>query len=161
MLYFAPAFVSRGYRARYDSAADGPVLAAVLIGGVFLLGMAAAAVYAARTLPAGARVPFNAGVPEYSIWLSKTAGLAAWLGVGVAAFAVFAALTLSSLAADWAQSLRFVLLPSVMMVVLAAEAGAVIVARRCAAGQPVAFTVASQDGQPSGSDGVALCRPRR
>jgi hypothetical protein len=161
MHYFVPAVVSCGYRARHDSATDGPVVAAVVIGGVFLLGMAAAAVYAAHTLPAGARVPFNPGMPEYSIWLSKPAGLAAWLGVGVAAFAVFAALTLSSLTADWAQSLRFVLLPSVMLVVLAAEAGAVIVARRCAAGQPVVFTAVAQDGQPSGSDGVALCCRRR
>ena len=72
-------------------------------------------------------------MPEHSIWLSKPAALAAWLGAGVVAFAAFAALTLNSLAADWAQSLRVVLLPSVMTVVLAAEAGAVIVARRCAA----------------------------
>jgi len=99
--------------------------------------MVAAAGYAARTLPTGARVPLNAGMPEHSIWLSKPTGLAAWLGVGVVAFAAFAALTLNSLAADWAQSLRVVLLPSVMTVVLAAEAGAVIVARRCAASGPV------------------------
>jgi hypothetical protein len=112
------------------------VVAALVIGGLFLLGMAVAAGYAARTLPAGARVPLNAGVPEYSIWLSKPVGLAAWLGVGVAAFAVFALLTSSSLANDWAQSLRVVLLPSVMMVVLAAESGAVIVARRCAQATP-------------------------
>lgn len=112
------------------------MVAAVVIGGVFLLGMVAAAVYAARTLPADARVPLNAGMPEYSVWLSKRAGLAAWLGVGVAAFAALAALTLNSLADNWAQSMRVVLLPGVMLVVLAAEAGAVIVARR-AADQPV------------------------
>jgi hypothetical protein len=110
-----------------------------VIGGVVLLGMVAAAAYAARTLPADARVPLNAGMPEYSVWLSKSAGLAAWLGVGVAAFAAFAALTLNSLADNWAQSLRVVLLPGVMVVVLAAEAGAVIVARR-AADQPVPET---------------------
>jgi hypothetical protein len=107
-----------------------------VIAGVLLLGMVAAAAYAARMLPAGARVPLNAGMPEYSVWLSKPVGLAAWLGVGVAAFAAFAALTLNGLAANWAQSLRVVLLPGVMVVVLAAEAGAVIVARR-AADQPV------------------------
>jgi hypothetical protein len=113
------------------------VVAALAVGAVLLLGMVAAAGYAARTLPTGARVPLNAGMPEHSIWLPKPTGLAAWLGVGVVAFAAFAALTLNSLAADWAQSLRVVLLPSVMMVVLAAEAGAVIVARRCAASGPV------------------------
>jgi hypothetical protein len=104
--------------------------AAVVIGGVLLLGMAVVAGYAARVLPAGARVPLNAGVPEHSCWLPKPAGLAAWLAVGVVTFAVFALVTLNSLAADWATSLRVVLLPGVMLVVLAAEAGAVILARR-------------------------------
>jgi hypothetical protein len=50
--------------------------------------------------------------------------------VGVVTFAVFALVTLNSLAANWATSLRVVLLPGVMLVVLAGEAGAVIVARR-------------------------------
>jgi hypothetical protein len=104
--------------------------AAVVIGGVLLLGMAVVAGYAARVLPAGARVPLKAGVPEHSVWLPKPAGLAAWLAAGVVTFAVFALLTLNSLAADWATSLRVVLLPGVMLVVLAGEAGAVILARR-------------------------------
>ena len=104
--------------------------AAVIIGGVLLLGMAVVAGYAVRALPAGARVPLNAGVPEHSFWLPKPAGLAAWLAVGVVTFAVVALVTLNSLAADWATSLRVVLLPGVMLVVLAAEAGAVILARR-------------------------------
>ena len=131
-----------------------------MIGGLFLLGMAVAAGYAARTLPAGARVPVNAGVPEHSIWLSKPVGLAAWLGVGVVVFAGFAFVTVSSLAADWAQSLRVVLLPSVMLVMLAAEAGAVIVARRSAASEPGADTpappAASPDDLPSDSDAALL-----
>lgn len=104
--------------------------AAVVIGGVLLLGMAVVAGYAARVLPAGARVPLNAGVPEHSVWLPKPAGLAAWLAAGVVTFAVFALVTLNSLAANWATSLRVVLLPGVMLVVLAGEAGAVILARR-------------------------------
>jgi hypothetical protein len=102
---------------------------------VFLLGMVATAGYAARTLPAGARVPVNAGTPEHSLWLPKPAGLVAWLGAGAVTFTAFAALTLSGLAANWATSLRVVLLPCAMLVVLAAEAGAVISARqRCEAG---------------------------
>jgi hypothetical protein len=104
--------------------------AAVVIGGVLLLGMAVVAGYAARVLPAGARVPLNAGVPEHSVWLPKPAGLAAWLAAGVVTFTVFALVTLNSLAANWATSLRVVLLPGVMLVVLAGEAGAVILARR-------------------------------
>lgn len=148
------------------------MVAALVLGGVFLLGMAVTAGYAARTLPAGARVPLNAGAPEHSVWLSKPAGLAAWVGVGVAAFAAFALLTVSGFGAGWSPSVRVVLLPCVMMVVLAAEAGAVIVARRCAAGGPrtgilaegetlaasgphtetPAEPAASSDGEPSDDD---------
>ena len=122
------------------------MVTALVLGGVFLLGMAVTAGYAARTLPAGARVPLNAGVPEHSVWLSKPAGLSAWLGVGVAAFAAFALLTVSSFGAGWSPSVRVVLLPCVMTVVLAAEAGAVIVARRCAADGPDSETLA--EGEP-------------
>jgi hypothetical protein len=112
---------------------------------VFLLGMVAAAGYAARTLPASARVPLNAGTPEHSLWLPKPAGLAAWLGTGVVTFAAFAALTLSALAANWATSLRVVLLPCAMLVVLAAEAGAVISARQqCEAGLAPATAPAAE-----------------
>lgn len=112
------------------------MVASLAIGGVLLLGMVAAAGYAIRTLPASASVPVQAGAPEYSLWLSKRAGLAAWLGIGAAAFAVFAALTASRIAANWSPSLRAVLLPSVMCVVLAAEAAAIISARRRGAGEP-------------------------
>ncbi len=134
------------------------MVAALVAGGVFLLGMAAVTGYAARTLPAGARVPLNAGVPEYSVWLPKSAGLAAWLGAGVTAFAVLAALTLSSLSANWAQSMRVVLLPSVMIVLLAAEAAAVMVARRSA--EP-AITETSDPPAATARAGQAVAwRPR-
>jgi hypothetical protein len=126
--------------------------AAVVIGGVLLLGMAVVAGYAARALPAGARVPLNAGVPEHSFWLPKPAGLAAWLAVGVVTFAVFALVTLNSLAANWATSLRVVLLPGVMLVVLAGEAGAVIVARRqFTDGRTQATEPAAAQEAPSGA----------
>ena len=148
------------------------VVTALALGGVLLLGMAVTAGYAARVLPAGARVPLNAGVPEHSVWLPKRAGLAAWFGVGVAAFAVFAVLTVSGLAANWAQSVRVVLLPCVMTVVLAAEAGAVIVARRSAAGEPgietwqapaAAPEVAAEDlaSQSDGASPPATDLPKR
>ena len=114
-----------------------PLIAALVIGGVLLLAMVAAAGYAIRTLPSGARVPLHAGTPEYSVWLSKRAGLAAWLGIGVAAFAVFAALTVSGIASNWSPSMRAVLPPSVMSVALAAEAAAIISAQRRAPATPV------------------------
>ena len=109
-------------------------MAALVIGGLFLAAMACMAGYAARTLPAGARVPLNAGVPEHSLWLSRRAGLAAWLGAGAVAYAVLAFLTGSGIAANWFPSVRTVLLPAVMLVVLAAETGAIVTARRGVAG---------------------------
>jgi hypothetical protein len=109
------------------------LVAALVIGGVLLLGMVAAAGYAIRALPPGAVVPLHAGAPERSVWLSKRAGLAAWLAIGAAAFAVVAAVTASGIADKWSPSLRVVLLPSVMCVALAAEAAAIISARRRAA----------------------------
>ena len=133
------------------------MVAAVVVGGVFLLGMVAAAGYAARTLPSGARVPLNAGVPEHSLWLAKPAGLAAWLGAGVAAFAAAALVTQSGLTASWASSLRVVLLPCVMMLVLAAQTGAVITARqRYADGQtPATMSPAGPDATPEGTPEAA------
>jgi hypothetical protein len=110
------------------------VIASLAIGGVLLLGMVAAAGYALRALPAGAAVPLHAGAPEYSLWLPKRAGLAAWLAIGAAAFAIIAWLTTSHVAAGWAPSVRVVLLPSVMCVALAAEAAAIITSRRRCAG---------------------------
>jgi hypothetical protein len=109
-------------------------MAALVIGGLFLAVMAGVAAYATRTLPAGARVPLNIGMPEYSIWLSRRAGLAAWLAVGAVAYAVFAALTESGIEANWSPSVRTVLLPAVMLVTLAAEIGAVVTAQRGATG---------------------------
>jgi hypothetical protein len=47
---------------------------------------------------------------------------------------VVAFLTLSGVAANWAASVRVVLLPSVMCVALAAEAAAIITARRSLGG---------------------------
>ena len=129
------------------------MIAAVVIGGVFLAGMAAAAGYALWALPAGARVPLNPGVPELSLWLPKPAGLAAWLGAGVVTFAAVASVTLNGHTATWAPSLRVVLLPCAMMIVLAAEAGAVISARqraddRVPAAMPVAEPDAAAESEP-------------
>lgn len=104
--------------------------ASLAIGGVLLAGMVIAAGYAIRTLPPGASVPLHAGSPEYSLWMSKRAGLATWLGIGVAAFAITTSVTESAVANDWATSVRVVLLPSVMCVAFAAQAAAIITSRR-------------------------------
>ncbi|HET6192044.1 MAG TPA: hypothetical protein VFE59_34175 [Trebonia sp.] len=107
------------------------VAVAVVTGGLLFLCMIVAAGYALRVLPAGARVPLNAGVPECSAWLSRWAALGAWLGIGVVLYAVFALLTVSSgISGNWMPAVRGALLPCVMLVVLAAETGAVITARQ-------------------------------
>lgn len=106
------------------------MIASLAIGGVLLAGMVVAAGYAAVRLPGTARVPLHAGMPEYCIWLSKRAGLSAWLAAGAVAFALLAWLTLSRAAANWASSMRMTLLPAVMCVALAAEVAAIIMARQ-------------------------------
>lgn len=104
--------------------------ASLVISAVLLFAMAVTAVYAVVSLPRGARVPVNAGIPERSLWLSKPAGLAVWLAAGALAFAVLAWLTRSDLAANWATSMRVTLAPAALCVVLAGEAAAVITARQ-------------------------------
>ena len=106
------------------------MIASLAVGGLLLTGMVIATWYAAIRLPGDARVPLHAGSPEYSLWLSKRTGLAAWLAAGAVVFAALAWLTLSRAAANWAASMRVTLLPAVMCVALAAEVAAIILARR-------------------------------
>jgi hypothetical protein len=106
------------------------MIASLAAGALLLTGMVIATWYAAVRLPGDARVPLHAGSPEYSLWLSKRAGLAAWLAAGAVVFAALAWLTLSRAAANWAASMRVTLLPAVMCVALAAEVAAIILARR-------------------------------
>ena len=106
------------------------MIASLVAGGLLLTGMVAATWYAAVRLPGDARVPLHAGSPEFSVWLSKRTGLAAWLVAGAVVFAALAWLTLSQAAANWAASMRVTLLPAVMCVALAAEVAAIILARR-------------------------------
>ena len=114
---------------------DGTLIASLAVGGLLLTGMVVATWYAAVRLPGDARVPLHAGSPEYSVWLSKRAGLAAWLAAGAVVFAALAWLTLSQATANWAASMRVTLLPAVMCVALAAEVAAIILARRAVPAQ--------------------------
>jgi hypothetical protein len=98
----------------------------LVLGAILLAGMLATAGYAVRALPRDARVPVNAGVPEASLWLSRLAGLAAWLGAGVAVYVLGGAITVSGIGANWFPSVRMSLLPAVLFVLLAGEVGAVI-----------------------------------
>ena len=116
------------------------MIASLAIGGVLLAGLVAVTGYAAVRLPRTARVPLHAGAPEHRIWLSKRAGLSAWLAAGAAAFALLAWLSLSRMAKTWASSMRMTLLPAVMCVALAAEVAAIIMARQAAAAAGMAAT---------------------
>lgn len=106
------------------------MVASLVVSGVLLMAMVAAAGYAVVRLPKGARVPLHAGTPEYSIWLPKPAGLFAWLAAGALAFGAVATLTLSRVGAGWVSSMRVTVLPAVMCVALAGEVAAIISARR-------------------------------
>jgi hypothetical protein len=130
----------RGYRephgAPADSNPDPALTASLAITSALLFAMAVTAGYAIVSLPRGARVPVNPGIPERSVWLSKFAGLAVWLAVGVIVFAALEELTRSGIAVNWATSMRVTLPPAVLCVVLAGEAAAVITARQAAAPVP-------------------------
>ena len=88
------------------------MIASLVAGGLLLTGMVVATGYAAVRLPGDARVPLHAGSPEYSVWLSKRAGLAAWLAAGAVVFAALAWLTLSQAAANWAASRSSTTMPT-------------------------------------------------
>jgi hypothetical protein len=118
--------------------------ASLAISGVLLLAMAVTAGYAIVSLPRGARVPVNAGTPEHSVWLSKLAGLAVWLALGVIAFAALESLTRSGVAVNWAASMRVALPPAALCVVLAGEAAAVITARQAAAPAPASASASGR-----------------
>lgn len=125
-----------------------------MISGLLLLGMVGAAGWAVVRLPGDARVPLHAGTPEYSYWLSKRAGLAAWLGIGAVAFAALAWLSLSRVSDNWAASMRVTLLPAVMCVGLAAEVAAIILARARGAAEPSGVPPETEPETVGGPDDV-------
>ena len=104
--------------------------ASLIVGGVLLLAMVVASGRAAVTLPAEARIPVHVGSVEHRYLASKRAGLVIWPAVGAVLFGVVGGITGSSLAADWVPGVRDVLTPAVMIVVLAFQIGALVLARR-------------------------------
>ena len=104
--------------------------ASLIVGGVLLLAMVVASGRAAVTLPAEARIPVHVGSVEHRYLASKRAGLVIWPAVGAVLFGVAGGITGSSLAADWVPGVRDVLTPAVMIVVLAFQVGALVLARR-------------------------------
>jgi hypothetical protein len=119
-------------------------MASLVVGGVFLLAMIVASARAAVTLPSGARIAIHCGFVEHCYLAPKRAGLVIWPALGAVAFGVLGGIAASSLAAGWVAGVRDVLVPATLGVLLAFQAGALVLARR---GFPGA------DAAPGGLDG--------
>lgn len=106
------------------------MLASLIIGGVLLLAIVAASGWGAVVLPAGARIAVHYGSENHQFLVSKRAGLLIWPVLGVLLYGALGGIARSGLAAGWVPGFRDVLVPAVMVVVLAFQAGALITARR-------------------------------
>ena len=106
------------------------MVASLVVGGILVLAMVAASEWAAVTLAADARIPIHFGSPERCFLVSKHAGLIIWPAAGAVLYAVIGSVAGSSLAADWVPSMRDVLVPAVLCVVLGFQVGALVLARR-------------------------------
>jgi hypothetical protein len=105
------------------------VIVALAIGGAELLLMILMSVYGAVTLPPDARVPVHWG-GTWGNFRSKRAGLVIWPGAGAGLFVLLTFVGgLRSHGQSAAGAIR-VLLPIVMCVLLVAQAGAIMTARR-------------------------------
>ena len=111
-------------------------MASLAVGGVFLLAMIVASVWAAVTLPPGARIAIHCGFVEHCYLAPKRVGLIIWPALGALVFVVLGGIAASRLAADWVPGVRDVLVPAVLGVLLAFQAGALALARRGFAGVP-------------------------
>ena len=110
-------------------------MASLIVGGVFVLAMVIASVRGAVVLPADARIPVHAGSVERCYLAPKRAGLVIWPGAGALAFGALGRVAASSLAAGWTASVRTVLMPAVVGVLLAFQVGALVVAMRGSPGR--------------------------
>ncbi len=99
-------------------------------GGVFLLAMIAASVWAAVALPADARIPIHFGSHEHCYWAPKRAGLFAWPAAGAVLYGILGGLSASSMASSWVPGVRDVLMPAVLCVAVGFQAGALVLARQ-------------------------------
>ncbi len=104
--------------------------AALVVSGIFALTMIVAAVRAAITLPAGARIPLHFGSVERCYLVPKRAGLIIWPAAGLAVAGVLGGIAASGLAAGWVPGVRYVLAPAATGVLLAFEVGALLTRER-------------------------------
>jgi hypothetical protein len=106
------------------------VMAALVVSGIFALAMIIAAIRAAITLPAGARIALHFGSVERCYLVPKRAGLVIWPAAGLAVAGVLGGIAASSLAASWVPGVRYVLAPAATGVLLAFEVGALLARER-------------------------------
>ena len=125
----------------------------MIVGGVFVLAMVIASVRGAVVLPADARIPVHAGSVERCYLAPKRAGLVIWPGAGALVFGLLGGVAASSLAADWTASVRTVLMPAVVGVLLAFQVGALVLARRGVAAGRGEVAAAGREGE-SGTEGA-------
>lgn len=102
------------------------MIAGLVIGGVLWLGMAGVSCYGWLTLPAAARIPVHFGA-GYNNFMPKPGGLLVWPAAGALIYVLFAVI-----GARGGGSVTHVILPLVMCLLLAVQAGAIRVARRTA-----------------------------
>jgi hypothetical protein len=104
----------------------------LVIGGLLLGVIIGIAAYGWVTLPADARVPVHYGM-GYNNFRSKTVGLIMWPVAGAVIYAIFAGVTAHVIKPNHphgSASAPLIILPIVLAVVCASEAGAISVARR-------------------------------
>jgi len=110
-----------------------PLVIGGLLAGV-IIGIAA---YGWVTLPADARVPVHHGIGSYNRFLSKTAGLIVWAGVGLLLFGLQIAVSQYAIKPNHSgSSPALIIIPIVLAIAVPFEWGAIAVARRNALGQP-------------------------
>jgi hypothetical protein len=103
----------------------------LVISGVLLLAIICLAAYGWVTLPADARVPLHYGFGSYDSFTSKRLGLVMWPVGGALVFGIIAATAGHAIKPNHpGGSAPLIILPIILVIVAAAEWGAISVARR-------------------------------
>jgi hypothetical protein len=112
------------------------VIAGIVIGGVVWLAMVSASYYGWLTLPADARVPVHFGVAAYNNFVPKRIGLLIHPSAGALVYAIILVSNLAHSTHRPALPVE-VILPLVMCLLLAVQAGAIRAARRRSGSDPL------------------------
>jgi hypothetical protein len=109
-----------------------------VISGLLVGAMIGISWYGARTLPPDARIPLHFGIGTYNNFASKTTGLIIWPVGGVVVFALLTAVYEGVIKPNHGGSAKapLIILPVVLAVTVAAQWGAISLARRNATSGP-------------------------